>query len=288
QGILFLINKYMRQSKGPTKDSLNNSKHKIICPICQGKIFNHPKSLKIADVDIRDILNSSISQYGKEFEKIEIYNQLKNIIGKDIYFNSDVSLFSKKIQVILKLLEIESSSLFGYTIVLNNILPYKEIAMSHLERIGKNNQIVICDEPGIYDTKEEILEKYFSKMNGNTYVFEILGYKKIMTEINKVRKMFPCLYCDGKKLIREEGLYEGIDVSEFPCTACNQTGLSKDGLNQLIQGISVSTWLNGKLKDVIPEIKKGSNINNIYLSNRLASLDKKDLMNLYKYMDKRK
>ncbi|WP_378957070.1 ATP-binding cassette domain-containing protein, partial [Pelosinus sp. sgz500959] len=41
QGILFLINKYMRQSKGPTKDSLNNSKHKIICPICQGKIFNH-------------------------------------------------------------------------------------------------------------------------------------------------------------------------------------------------------------------------------------------------------
>lgn len=288
KGILFLINKYMRQSKEPIKDILNNSKYKIICPICEGTIFNHKKVLKIADTDIREILKNPMKQYSQQFEKVEIYNRLKNIIGENTYFNSDVSLFPQKIQVILKLLEIEISSLWGYTIVLNNMLPYKEIAMPYLEHISKNNQVVVCDASNIYDTKEEILEKYFSKQSGNTYVFEILGYKKIMTEINKVRKRFPCLYCDGKKVIREEGLYEGIDVSEFPCTACDQTGLSKDGLNQIIQGISVSTWLNGKIKDIITEIRSDNDIDNIGLSYRLTNLAKKDLMNLYGYIDKRK
>ena len=62
----------------------------------------------------------------------------------------------------LKCLELKNANLFGFTIVLNNVNPFRNYISRYLDDIQKDNEIVICDYDGITITKDEIFDKYFS------------------------------------------------------------------------------------------------------------------------------
>lgn len=284
KGIIFLIKKYMKQSKSKLKEIINSSKEEIICLICNGSILGHNNKFYIKNKDIRDILSSSISENMNILSDIEPINSVIDILGKDIKLNYDVSNLPQDKQAKLKLLEIYYSSFYGFYIVLKNINPFKDYAKKIIENIAINNKVIICDYKNINDTKENILNNDFSNYKINSFVYELFGFKKISTEINKIIKSYPCEHCNGKKLIREEGVFEGIDAYEVPCDICGETGISEKGLKQIIDGYSVDTWINGTISDVIKNNINIKNIKDIKIYSKIKDLNKKELMNLLNYL----
>ena len=211
-------------------------------------------------------------------------SQIIKILNDNIYLNTDVSLLSQEIQVQLKLLEIEMNNYYGYQIVLKNVLPFKNLIQEYIENISENNLVTICDYKDINITKDTILKTYFSsgKIKTNTYIYEILGYRNITSKINKIRKSFPCEICKGKKVLREESIVEGIDVLESRCNSCNGTGISKVGLEQIVDLYPVEVWLEKELGDldIIENIPKS--LLNIKLTSKINELNKVQLMDLLK------
>lgn len=283
KGMVFLIKKYMKQSNSKLKDVINKSKNEIVCPICNGNILNHDITYLVNGKDIRTILSDTIEENYKILSNIDIIKDLSEILGKDIKLNEDVSKLDFYKQAKLKLIELLYSSFYGFNIVLKNINPFKDYANKIIENISINNKVIICDYDGINKTKDDILNEYFPDSKSSSFVYELFGYKKIHTDINKIRKLYPCEYCDGKKVLREEGVFEGIDY-EVPCDSCNETGLSEEGLNNKINGYLVKTWLNGKISDFIRDDKKIYNIKDISISMRIKELNKKELIELYNYL----
>lgn len=49
-----------------------------------------------------------------------------------------------------------------------------------IKKIAEANKVYLLDYEGIIETKEEILDKYFSegKITRKSYVYELLGFKK--------------------------------------------------------------------------------------------------------------
>lgn len=283
KGMIFLIKKYMKQSNSKLKDIINKSKNEIICPICNGNILNHDINYLVNGKDIRTILSDTIEKNYKILSNIDIIKDLSEILGKDIKLNEDVSKLDFYKQAKLKLIELLYSSFYGFNIVLKNINPFKDYANKIIENISVNNKVIICDYEGINKTKDDILRECFPDSKSSSFVYELFGYKKIHTDINKIRKNYPCEYCGGKKILKEEGVFEGIDY-EVPCDSCSETGLSEKGLNSKVDGYLVKTWLNGKISDFIRYDKKIENIKNIRISMRIKELNKKELIELYNYL----
>ncbi len=99
------------------------------------------------------------------------------------------------------MLELELASFVGYEIVLQNALPFWDCIKGNIKAISNKNLITICDFATINETREAIIDKYFTngKFKKLTYVYEAFGYKKIVTQINKVKASHPCPFCKGKK-----------------------------------------------------------------------------------------
>lgn len=284
QGIIHLINKYMRSSKTILKQLINESKQTIVCPICHGSILKHDKKLEINGKDIREYITSSIGNAIKYLPKEELLKSLSKLIGKDIFLNSDVSILPIEKQVQLKIFELMSNNYKGYTIVLKNTQPFIKDIQSMIDIISKNNKVLLLNYKGITETKHVILEKYFtkSKIKPSSYVYEIIGYKKIISEINKIRKIYPCEFCNGKKVLKEDSIFDGVDVTETPCHACNETGINPDGLNLKIAGFNVSTWLNGTLKNL--DISINEKISTLSPIQKINELNKKQLYDIINYL----
>ncbi|WP_298083230.1 hypothetical protein [uncultured Campylobacter sp.] len=216
--------------------------------------------------------------------KIPQIKEILEILDEDTFLNTDVSLLSQKKQVILKILEIKYASFLGYTIALKNTLPFIDDIQKNINEISKNNRLFLLDYKKISYTKEEILEAYYenNKLKRTSYLYEIFGYKKISTIINKIRKEKVCQYCNGKGKLREENLYENIDITETPCSFCNETGLSIEGLNTEIEGISIKEWYYGSIdrinKDLPDELK------NLSLMSKICDLNKEQLIKLKEYL----
>ena len=129
-----------------------------------------------------------------------------------------------------------------------------------------------------------MLRKYFSdsKNKVNLYVYELLGYKKVVNEINSIRKQYPCSICNGKMKLKEESIHEGIDVIETPCSLCDETGLSNNGLNQIVQGFTVKDWIYGSVGMIIKNVPE--EIINLPLLVKVKELNKYQILALYKYI----
>ncbi len=289
QGIVHLVTKYMRSSKSELKNEMTESKKDIICPMCNGTILkhNHPLAIK-NNTDIRDYIVSTIMRVNKDFDSIKIVDEIFNIVGKDKYLNDDVSTFSQVEQVRLKIKEIVFSNLIGYKVVLKNAAPFMKWISNDLEYIGKKNSVILLDYDGMNETKDTMLEKYFSKgkVKPASYAYEIIGYKKINTELNKLRKQNSCPFCNGTKVLREESIYEGVDVTETPCHSCKETGISKKGLQQLVEGISAEKWMLGTLGEIKEDIPDC--ISDISPLNKIRELNKKQIYKVKKYMEEYK
>ncbi|QUG41813.1 ATP-binding cassette domain-containing protein [Psychrobacillus sp. INOP01] len=282
-----IIGMYMFISKSIIKEQMKASKEMITCPICEGSMLNHHKQLRFGDTDIREIIKQPIDQVLKTVGALPELVKLKAIVGGDMALTEDVSLLQRETQVALKMLELELASFAGYEMVLQNVLPFWDSIKGNIESICTNNLVSICDFDNINETRENIIDKYFTngKYKKLTYVYEAFGYKKLVTQINKIKKSDPCPFCKGKKVITEDNLHDGVHKLTIPCVSCNAGGINDEGLQEVVEGISVETWLNGKVSDIVDESLYTEEVADIPIFNRIRELNKRDLMAVYECLE---
>ncbi|MEK3981733.1 ATP-binding cassette domain-containing protein [Psychrobacillus sp. FSL K6-2836] len=289
QGFNNIIGMYMFISKSIIKEHMKASKVKITCPICKGTVLNHHKQLKFGSTDIREIIKQPLEQVMKTVGALPELLKLKAIVGGDIALTEDVSLLPRETQVALKMLELELASFAGYEMVLQNVLPFWDSIKDNIESISKNNQVTICDFENINETRETIIDKYFTngKYKKLTYVYEAFGYKKLVTQINKIKKSHPCPFCKGKKVITEDNLHDGVHKLTIPCVSCDASGINDEGLQEIVEDIKVETWLTGKVSDVVDESLYDESVADIPIFNRIRELNKRDLMAVYQCLEQK-
>ena len=96
----------------------------ISCPVCNGTVLKHRKKLLFGDADIREIIHQPIDHVIKAVGRLTGLVKLKAIVGGDMSLTEDVSLLPRKIQVALKMLELEQTCLVDYEMVLQNVYPF--------------------------------------------------------------------------------------------------------------------------------------------------------------------
>jgi len=287
-GFNTIIGGYIVISKSIIKEQMKASKERITCPICRGTVLNHQKSLKFGDTDIRKILHQPLDQVMKTVGGLPELVKLKSVVGGEMTLTQDVSLLPRETQVALKMLELELASFTGYEMVLQNVLPFWDTIKGNLESISQTNQVTICDFPNITETRETIIDKYFTngKYKKLTYVYEAFGYKKLVTEINKMKKSHPCPFCKGKKVISEDNLHDGVFKLTIPCVSCQATGINEEGLKEIVEGVDVQTWLTGTVRDVVHGTQ--GTVAAIPIFNRIRELNKRDMMAVYQCLEENK
>lgn len=290
EGFNLIIGRYMFISKSIIKEQMKESKEMIACPVCQGTVINHRKKLKFADTDIRELIQQSLNQVIETVGKLPELEKLKAIVGGDMVLTEDVSLLPRETQVALKMFELDQASFVGYEVVLQNAIPFWDRIGSNIEVISSKNLITICDFDHIDETREAIIDKYFTngKYKKLTYVYEAFGYKKIVTQINKIKASCPCPFCKGKKVISEDGLHEGVHKLSLPCVSCYASGINEEGRKEIVEGIDVQTWLTGKVSDVVDESLITDAVANIPIFNRIRELNKRDMMAIYQCLEQNK
>ena len=287
EGFNHIIGMYMVVSKSIIKEHIKESKKMIACPICQGTVLNHHKKLKFGDTDIREIIRQPLDQVMRTVGELQVLEKMKDIVGSDMILTEDVSLLPRETQVALKMLELELASFAHYEMVLYNVLPFWGSITRSIESISMNNQITICDFANITETREAIIDKYFTngKYKKLTYVYEAFGYKKIVTLINKIKASHPCPFCKGKKVISEDGLHDGVYKLTIPCVSCYASGINDEGRTEIVEGIDVQTWLTGKVSDVVSEGMNLEAVADIPIFNRIRELNKQEMMAIYQFLE---
>jgi excinuclease UvrABC ATPase subunit len=287
EGFNYIIGNYMVISKSIIKEHIKESKVKITCPICQGTVLNHHKKLKFGDADIREIIGQPLDQVMNNVGNLQVLEKMKAIVGGDMVLAEDVSLLPRETQAALKMLELELASFANYEMVLQNVLPFWGSISGSIESISMNNRITICDFANITETRENIIDKYFTngKYKKLTYVYEAFGYKKIVTLINKIKASHPCPFCKGKKVISEDGLHDGVYKLSVPCVRCYASGINDEGRKEIVDGIDVQRWLTGTVREVVAESSDLEAVSNIPIFNRLRELDKRDMMAVYQFLE---
>ncbi|MBG9598551.1 ATP-binding cassette domain-containing protein [Bacillus mycoides] len=287
-GFNTIIGGYIVISKAAIKEDIKTSKEMMTCPICEATVLNHQKSLKFGDTDIREIINQPLNEIIKIVGDLPVLIILKSIVGDDMIMTEDVSLLPRNIQVALKMFELEQASFSNYEMVLQNVLPFWGEIKGNVESISNNNKVTICDFQNINETRETIIDKYFTngKYKKLTYVYEAFGYKKLVTQINKIKKSNPCPFCNGKKVITEDNLHDGVFKLTIPCITCNASGINDEGLKEIVDGIDVQTWLTGKVSDVVDESLRTEDVPDILIFNRIRELNKREMMAVYECLEK--
>ena len=284
-GIIHLIRKYLKASKSELKDRINNSLFEIDCPYCNSTFIN-PIISKDCSIDIHKLFHTKIVEQQEIVGMSESLRGVLGIVGDNLTLATDVSLLPIHKQVALKCFEIMSASFYGYKIYFKNLLPYKNIVLSFLEDISKNNKVFMLDQLGISQAYDELLALFSAKfkLKADSYVYEIFGFKRVSTLINQVKKKYPCQFCSGKGYIRDESIFEGVDVTDTACTTCHETGISPEGLLQKILNLSVNDWLLGTLSCIKPELP--NEISSITLFSRVRDLSRDQLYNLINNREK--
>ena len=286
-GFNTIVGMYMFVSKSIIKEQMKASKEMIVCPICEGTVLNHHKPLKFGGIDIRELINQPIDQVLKVVGDLPALAKLKSIVGGNMTLTEDVSLLPRKTQVALKVFELEQASFTGYEMALQNALPFWDTIKENIDSISNNNQVTICDFANITETRDTMIEKYFTngKYKKLTYVYEAFGYKKLVTQINKIKKSHPCPFCKGKKVISEDNVHEGVNKLTIPCVSCTASGINDFGLEELVEGIPVKTWLTGLVSDVVDANLTIEAVADIPIFNRIRELNKRDLMAVYQCLE---
>ncbi|MEC1305873.1 ATP-binding cassette domain-containing protein [Lysinibacillus capsici] len=286
EGFNFIIGRYIVISKSIIKEQMKETREMVPCPICHGTVLNHQKKLRFGDTDIRDLIRQPLDEVINIVGNLPQLEKIKAIVGGDMSLLQDVSLLPRETQVSLKMLELELASFVGYEIVLQNAFPFWAKIKDNLERISHKNQVTICDFANIQETRETIIDQYFTngKYKKLTYVYEAFGYKKIVTQINKVKASHSCPFCKGKKVLSEDGLHDGVHKLTVPCVSCGASGINEEGRQQIVDGIDVETWLTGTVSDVVTEGSHLEAVANIPIFNRIRELNKQEMMAVYQFL----
>jgi excinuclease UvrABC ATPase subunit len=283
EGFNTIIGRYMFISKSVIKDQMKESKEMIPCPICHGTVLNHSKKLLFGDKDIRELIHQPLNLVMKNVGKLPIIDKLIAIVGGELILTKDVSQLPREKQVALKMLELEHASFVGYEMVLQNALPFWNNIKESIEEISQKNQVTICDFASITDTRETIIDRYFTngKYKKLTYVYEAFGFKKVVTQINKIKASHPCPFCKGKKVLSEDNLHDGVYKLSVPCVSCYASGINEEGRKEIVDGMDVQTWLSGTVSDVVDSTPLTEDVAMIPIFNRIRELNKRDMMAVY-------
>ncbi|WP_139999001.1 ATP-binding cassette domain-containing protein [Paenibacillus paridis] len=287
EGFNHIIGMYMVVSKSIIKEHIKQSKHKISCPICEGTVLKHHKKLTFGEKDIREIIQQPLGQAMNLVGKLQVLEKVEAIVGSEMVLTEEVSLLPRETQVALKMLELELASFAGYEMVLQNVLPFWGSISSSVESISLHNRITVCDFANISETRETIIDQYFTngKYKKLTYVYEAFGYKKIVTLINKIKASQPCPFCKGKRVISEDGLHDGVFKLSVPCVSCYASGINDEGRTEIVEGVDVQRWLTGKVSDVVTDSLNIVAVAEIPIFNRIRELNKQEMMAVYHYLE---
>lgn len=289
-GFNSIVGMYIVVSKSIIKEQMKASKEMITCPICKGTVLNHHRPLAFGGMDIRELIKQPINEALKIVGDLPALIKLQSIVGGDMLLTEDVSLLPRETQVALKIFELEQASFSGYEMVLQNALPFWNTIKDDIGTISINNQVTICDFQNVNETRESIIDKYFTngKYKKLTYVYEAFGYKKLITQINKIRKAAPCPFCKGKKVIAEDNLHDGVFKLTIPCVSCQATGINGEGLKEIVEGTDVETWLIGNVSNVVEESLYTKAVADIPIFTRIRELNKQDMMAVYECLEQNK
>ena len=67
--------------------------------------------------------------------------------------------------------------------------------------------------------------------------------------------------------------------------SCNESGITDEGLQEVVEGIAVETWLTGKVSDVVDKNLYTEAVADIPIFNRIRELNKRDLMAVYQCLE---
>ena len=67
--------------------------------------------------------------------------------------------------------------------------------------------------------------------------------------------------------------------------SCNESGITDEGLKEVVEGIGVQTWLTGKVSDVVDESLYTEAIADIPIFNRIRELNKREMMAVYQCLE---
>jgi hypothetical protein len=71
----------------------------------------------------------------------------------------------------------------------------------------------------------------------------------------------------------------------IPCVSCEASGINDEGLQEVIEDITVYTWLNGIVSDVVDENLYTEAVAEIPIFSRIRELNKRDLMAIYQCLE---
>lgn len=287
KGLIPLIRKYMRPSKSKLKEAIIASITEIECPYCHGNLLNTPLEIQIRGMSLASILKSPLGELCALVDRVPQLATLMDICGEKVTLLTDVSTLPRTVQARLKCFELMEAGLINFSFALKNIGPFFESCQAFLNKLAEKNRIIMLDWDGLSETKNDILKLLEQKYHllPGTYVYELVGLKKIATGINNIRKIYPCPYCHGSGEIREESIFEDIDVTRTPCRACHESGISDTGLSQEVNGTMVKSWLNDPIKRIIPDIDH--HLSELLPMVRLRDLNKHELANIRQYQEKK-
>jgi hypothetical protein len=108
---------------------------------------------------------------------------------------------------------------------------------------------------------------------------------KLLPKLIRLKASHPCPFCEGKKVISEDGLHDGVYKLSVPCVSCYVSGINDEERKGIVDGIDVQTWLTGKVSDVVAESLRTEAVADIPIFNRIRELNKRDMMAVYHYLE---
>ena len=81
-------------------------------------------------------------------------------------------------------------------------------------------------------------------------------------------------------------MFEEIDTTEIQCNTCHGTGINATNMNELVFGYPLSTWLQGRLKDLNVLESEDEILLNLPLMSKIKDLDKRELFAVRDFIEK--
>lgn len=277
RGLDALIRKYMRYAQGELKAAINESKHHIECPVCQGNLLAHSTPLLVAGIDIRQLLHCSLAETIERVPDEPMLRALIEVAPLGAKINDRIAAWPRSNQVRLKLLELRLKQLFGYRFVFRHLLPWIPSDAPDLHALSMNNAVVICDGNDETEPREKMFAHHPSAKPG-TLVRDLIGFASVNSELKRLRRTAKCTFCSGSGRFEVENPEGALENVYVPCDACSGEGLTPDALETIVASVPAHVWLNGTIGELPASLRRGyEELSPVRLSARLAQLPKYQL-----------
>lgn len=277
RGLDVLIQKYMRYAQGELKAAINESKHHVECPTCQGNLLVHSRPLPVAGVDIRQLLRGSLVETSERVPDEPMLRALIEVAPVGARLDDRLAAWPRPNQVRLKLLELRLKQFIGYRFVFRHLLPWVPSDAPDLQALAVNNAVVLCDGKEETEPREAMLARHPTARPG-TLVRDLLGFDSVGRELQRLRKTAKCSFCGGSGRFEVENPEGELEKVYVPCDACSGEGLTLGAAETIVAGAPARVWLEGTIGELPSTLRIGdADLGPVRLSSRLSHLPKYQL-----------